>query len=97
MAEPFALQYSEKIIADLQSLRKFDQKRVIDAIVAHLTYDPTRVSRSRIKLMTQPFWSHYRLRVNEFRVYYDVDGSARVVNLLRVLKKGTETTPEQSP
>ena len=100
MAEPFKLRYTEKVLADLGTLRKFDQRRVLDAIVLHLSHEPTRVSKSRIKRMVQPFWSQYRLRIDEFRVYYDVDLNARAVNLLRVLTKDTEstqTTQEQSP
>jgi mRNA-degrading endonuclease RelE of RelBE toxin-antitoxin system len=44
--------------------------------------------------MVQPFWSQYRLRADEFRVYYDVDEQSRAVNVLRVLAKGTEPTPD---
>jgi len=47
--------------------------------------------------MRPPFWSHYRLRVGDFRVYYDVDDIARQVNVLGVLAKATESTPEDSP
>ncbi len=47
--------------------------------------------------MEQPFWSEYRLRVDEFRVYYDVNEKSRVVNVLRVLEKGTETTAQNPP
>jgi mRNA-degrading endonuclease RelE of RelBE toxin-antitoxin system len=55
------------------------------------------VSKSRIKAMSQPFWSQYRLRVDEFRVYYDVDENHHIVNELRVLRKTTDQTPEVSP
>jgi mRNA-degrading endonuclease RelE of RelBE toxin-antitoxin system len=46
--------------------------------------------------MAQPFWSQYRLRVDEFRVYYDVDDDHRVVNVLRVLMKTTDQTPGET-
>jgi mRNA-degrading endonuclease RelE of RelBE toxin-antitoxin system len=97
MADSFAIRYTVKALADIEGFRVFDQRRVLGAIVAHLNHDPKRVSRSRIKLMAQPFWSQYRLRADEFRVYYDVDEGARMVNVLRVLEKGTKPTPEQSP
>ena len=42
--------------------------------------------------MTQPFWSQYRLRIDELRVYYDVDEGQRRVNVLRVLRKTTGAT-----
>ena len=69
----------------------------MDGIDRHLSHQPKAVSRSRIKAMTQSFWSQYRLRIDEFRVYYDVDDELRHVNVLRVLQKSTQTTPEESP
>jgi mRNA-degrading endonuclease RelE of RelBE toxin-antitoxin system len=53
--------------------------------------------KSRIKLMNQPFWSQYRLRVGDFRIYYDVDDDNHVVNVLRILMKTTDQTPEAPP
>ena len=78
-------------------MRPFDRRSVLDGIELHLRHQPKFVSRSRIKLMIQPFWSQYRLRINDLRVYYDVDDNDRVVNVLRVLMKRTDQTPEESP
>ena len=47
--------------------------------------------------MTPPFWCQYRLRVGDLRVYYDVDETAQVVSIIRVLFKGTEPTPRERP
>jgi len=77
---------------DLKNLRPYDERRVTTAIANYLSQQPTQVSRSRIKLMQQPFWAQYRLRVDRFRVYYDVDDQAHVVKVLRVLDKGQGTT-----
>lgn len=79
---------------DIASLRVFDQRQIIDAMEEHLASQPTKESKSRIKKMTQPFWSEYRLRVGEFRVYYDVDAEANEVLILRVCEKGQEQTPK---
>ena len=51
------------------------------------------MSRSRIKKLTQPAISQYRLRVGEFRVYYDVDEYAQHVIVIEVFEKGRGTTP----
>ena len=59
-----------------------------------ITLQPGQESKSRIKAMSQPFWSQYRLRVNDFRVYFDVHEEECVVNVLRVLKKGNASTPQ---
>ena len=93
---PFEVQYAPEAIADIGPLRAFDQRRIVDGIEQHLVHEPKRVSKSRIKAMTQPFWSQFRLRIDEFRVYYDVYEDRSVVSVLRVLKKTTGQT-EQKP
>ena len=97
MSEPYEIRYADEAVSDIRMLRAFDQRRILEAIERHLTYEPERVSRSRIKALLQPFWSQYRLRVDEFRVCYDVDDELHVVYVLRVLMKTTHRTPEQSP
>jgi mRNA interferase RelE/StbE len=95
-ADPYQIEYAEEAVADLKSLRPFDQKKVIRGIEAHLQHEPTKTSRSRIKRMTQPFWSQYRLRIDEFRVYYDIADDARIVSILRVLEKGQRQTSKEA-
>jgi mRNA-degrading endonuclease RelE of RelBE toxin-antitoxin system len=60
---------------------------VVDAIEKQLVSEPTKESRAKVKKMTQPFWSQYRLRVGEYRIYYDVDEKGRAVLVLRVYEK----------
>jgi mRNA-degrading endonuclease RelE of RelBE toxin-antitoxin system len=96
MAEgPYNIQYAHEAAKDLHVLRAFDRKAMLDAIEQQLGTEPTRTSRSRIKQMRQPFWSQYRLRVADFRVYYDVQVEQRTVYVLRVLEKGQGKTPEK--
>jgi mRNA interferase RelE/StbE len=93
--EPFIIRYAQDALADVKALRAHDQRKVLDAIDSQLHHNPTQVSRKRIKAMRQPFWSQYRLRVEDFRVYYDVDHSQRAVSVLRVLEKGQGQTPQR--
>ena len=97
MTQPYDIQYAETAVDDLRGLQRFDSQHILDEIGRQLAHQPTSVSRSRIKLMRQPFWSHYRIRVGDFRVYYDVDETARQVSVLRVLAKANEPTPEDPP
>ena len=83
--------------SDPPTLRPSDQRKVLEGIEQHLTFQPKFVGRNRIKLMTQPFWSQYRLRLDDVRVYYDVVDDPPTVNVLRVLIKTTGTMPEESP
>ena len=67
----FEIILAPSAVTELRSLRADIRSRVRDAIELHLRYEPTKVSRSRIKLqgLEQP---QYRLRVDEIRVFYDV-------------------------
>ncbi len=55
-SEPYDVQYAEEAVADLRPMRAFDQRAVLEGIEIHLLHQPTFVSKSRIKLMNQPFW-----------------------------------------
>ena len=45
---------------------------VTKALAAHLTHEPTKVSKSRIKRLRGLSQPQYRLRVGDIRVFYDV-------------------------
>ena len=51
----------------------------------HLTHEPTKVSRSRIKRLKALRQPQYRLRVGEVRVFYDVTDDA--VEVLAIVAK----------
>ena len=70
---PYKIRYANEAVDDVRGMRKFDQRKVLEGIEIHLTHQPKFVSKSRIKAMAQPFWRQYRLRVDEFRVYYQSD------------------------
>lgn len=55
------------------------------AIETHLRHEPTRTSKSRIKRLRGVNRPRYRLRVEEFRVFYDVIGQE--VQILAIVSK----------
>lgn len=87
---------TDRVATKLSGIRTFDRTKIRDAIELHLRYEPTRESRSRIKKLIQPAISQFRLRVGEFRVYYDVVDESREVHVVYIFEKGTEATPEES-
>ena len=93
MSHRYEIRYAQEAVKDIRALRTFDQRKVLGAIVHHLAQQPDEESKSRIRAMAQPFWSQYRLRIDDFRVYFDIGASKYAVNILRVLKKGTGPTP----
>ena len=56
-----------------------------DAIEVHLRYEPTKVSKSRIRRLRGVTRPQYRLRVGDVRVFYDV--SAMEVQVLAIVTK----------
>jgi mRNA-degrading endonuclease RelE of RelBE toxin-antitoxin system len=67
------------------SLPAYHRAEVRDALQRHLRYEPTRVSKSRIKRLRGLSQPQYRLRVGEVRVFYDVTTEA--VEVLAIVTK----------
>jgi mRNA interferase RelE/StbE len=72
----------------IRRLRRVDAVAVLDAIEVHLRHEPDRVSRSRIKRLRGRNAAAYRLRVGDFRVFYDV-AEAEVVVIAVFHKRDT--------
>jgi mRNA-degrading endonuclease RelE of RelBE toxin-antitoxin system len=67
------------------ALPAYRRAEVRDALERHLRYDPTRVSKSRIKRLRGLSQPQYRLRVGGVRVFYDVTSEA--VEVLAIVTK----------
>jgi mRNA-degrading endonuclease RelE of RelBE toxin-antitoxin system len=68
-----------------KTLRANRRSEVRDALERHLRYEPTRVSKSRIKRLRGLSRPQYRLRVGEARVFYDV--TLETVEVLAIVTK----------
>jgi mRNA-degrading endonuclease RelE of RelBE toxin-antitoxin system len=68
-----------------KALRANRRSEVRDALERHLRYEPTRVSKSRIKRLRGLSQPQYRLRVGEVRVFYDV--TPETVEVLAIVTK----------
>ena len=68
-----------------KSLPAYRRAEVRDALEWHLRYEPTRVSKSRIKRLRGLSQPQYRLRVGGVRVFYDVTREA--VEVLAIITK----------
>jgi len=67
------------------ALPAYRRAEVRDALERHLRYEPTRVSKSRIKRLRGLSQPQYRLRVGEVCVFYDVTSEA--VEVLAIVTK----------
>ena len=81
----FRIRIRATAAAQLRRLRRVDAVAILDAIEMHLRHEPERTSRSRIKRLRGAQHATYRLRVGEYRVFYDV-GDVEV-GVLAVLHK----------
>jgi mRNA interferase RelE/StbE len=79
---------------ELDALRSYDRTIMVEAMQTHLKNEPTKVSRARIKKLDQPAISQYRLRVGDYRVYYDVEESEKHVIVIQIYDKGRGPTPQ---
>ena len=68
-----------------KDLKAFHRSAVRDAIDKHLSHQPKRVSKSRIKKLRRMEYPQYRLRVDNIRVFYDVVNNE--VHVLAVVEK----------
>jgi mRNA-degrading endonuclease RelE of RelBE toxin-antitoxin system len=95
----FEIRLARGALEDLRRLRAHDRARIIDEIERCLVEQPQQPSRNRKELTALvPPWEHvppvWELRVDDYRVFYDVDARARRVIVRAVRPKGRSTTKE---
>lgn len=72
-------------IQDIRQLSARDAGIIRSALEQFLRHEPQRVSKSRIKRLRSISRPQFRLRIDGFRVYYDVEDST--VYVLAVIPK----------
>ncbi|MCE7985498.1 MAG: type II toxin-antitoxin system RelE/ParE family toxin [Caldilinea sp. CFX5] len=81
----YEIQFTDHALQDYVGLTARWRAMVKQAIETHLRHEPRRESKSRIKRLKGIEWPEYRLRVDELRVFYQVEGT--VVQILAVVFK----------
>jgi mRNA-degrading endonuclease RelE of RelBE toxin-antitoxin system len=95
----FAIKIVPSALRELEEIRVFDRRRLIQAIEEQLTHEPTATTRNRKHLpdLDPPFDCEppvWELRVGDYRVFYDVDDDTVFVRAIRA--KLPHQTTEQS-
>jgi mRNA-degrading endonuclease RelE of RelBE toxin-antitoxin system len=75
---------------DLRCLKVNVRAAVRDAIEHHLRHEPGKTSKSRIKRLRGLSHPQYRLRVDDVRVFYDINEST--VEVLAIVPKSEAET-----
>ena len=81
----FDIEFDPTAIEDLRPLRAYDRANILDTIERVLSAAPTQTGKSRIKRLRGLASPRYRLRIGDFRVFYDVTGQQ--VYVMRILAK----------
>ncbi|NUM56066.1 MAG: type II toxin-antitoxin system RelE/ParE family toxin [Candidatus Hydrogenedentes bacterium] len=76
---------ASEAVDDLRRLPANIRSAVKDGIERHLRYAPSRVSKSRIKRLEGISKPQFRLRIDDVRVFYDIEGYR--VHVLAILAK----------
>ncbi|HYT88498.1 MAG TPA: type II toxin-antitoxin system RelE/ParE family toxin [Gemmataceae bacterium] len=79
----FAILFTKSAVAELGELRKFDQRRLRDAIAEQLTAQPLQETRNRKQLRPNEL-AEWELHVAEYRVFYDVDETEEWVKVVAI-------------
>ena len=74
-------------VKDLDKIRKYNAAAIADGIEKFLEYEPAKESKSRIKKLKGIKNPDYRLRINDYRVFYTIDDTEKKVIVLRIMHK----------
>ncbi|MBI3920326.1 MAG: hypothetical protein HY318_02820, partial [Armatimonadetes bacterium] len=69
---PYQIPIDPHAKIELRRLRKHDQTMILDEAEKYLTWEPMKEQGTRIRELTQPAVSQFRLRVGDCRVYVSI-------------------------
>lgn len=81
----YAIVLAPEAVEDFGRLKANLRSAMRDAFEIYLRYEPTKLSRSRIKRLRGLSRPQYRLRIDEVRVFYDVINAR--VEILAIVQK----------
>jgi mRNA-degrading endonuclease RelE of RelBE toxin-antitoxin system len=84
----FQIEFTQAAADHVRGFRKYDQTIILGAIEEQLRHEPTVETRNRKPLSPNQL-SNWELRVDQFRVFYDVSvvGDAEIVKVKAVGRK----------
>ncbi len=83
---------------ELRSFRAYDRRRIVGEIDKQLVHQPRTETRNRKPLEIHPEFEYeppvWELRIDEFRVFYDVNETEQAVFIRAVRRKSHGQTTE---
>lgn len=89
---PYDLEFTQAAADHVRAYRKFEQKIILDAIAEELAEEPATETKNR-KPLRENDLSDWELRIQKFRVFYDViiEENRRIVKIKAVGHKEHNT------
>ena len=92
MSRRLTLEFSEGVKEDLEGLRAYDVRILLEAIKTQLTHAPNIETKNRKLLhnLVPPFEAIppiWQLRVGDFRIFYDVNEAEQRVYIRAIRRK----------
>jgi mRNA interferase RelE/StbE len=81
----YSIILSPDAVENLRNMRANLRSMVREGIIEHLSYEPEKTSKSRIKRLKGIEKPQYRLRIDDIRIYYDVGEYS--VEILAIVSK----------
>jgi mRNA-degrading endonuclease RelE of RelBE toxin-antitoxin system len=77
----YDIRFGDEAAEHMAELTARQRARVLDAVDRQLLHEPTKETRNRKRMQPDktPFIAPWELRVDELRVYYDVEEEPRAV------------------
>ena len=76
----FDIVFTPEALEDLRLFRKGERTRIIEALEDQLSHEPNRETRNRKRLRPNQT-AEWVLRVDRFRVFYDIEELAHLVRV----------------
>lgn len=76
----FEIRYTPEAVEDLKQFDRRDQRRIMDQIDLSLRHEPERETRNN-KVLRPNQLAERELRIDRFRVFYDIEEGTAVVKI----------------
>jgi len=101
---PYDIRFSDEADKQIATLTARQRARLLDAVDRQLLHEPTKETRNRKPMRADktPYIAPWELRIDEMRVYYDVEEEPKAVVIItavgikernRILIAGREIEP----
>ena len=79
----FEITFTPEAVEDMRSFKRHERGQIIEGIETQLEYQPSEETRNRKRLRPNQL-AEWELRIDKFRVFYDVDTHERRVKIISV-------------